>query len=109
MKWLYIVLIVPRKKQVFESQVDKDGENIEAPNASQENKDGVHEVNNNDEDENEEQQSSKNSYDDEDIDLEIEYDNLMGMDIDIGIDTMRDVIEDEFYEEALPQFNDHEL
>jgi len=109
MKWLYVVSIALRKKQVFEAQVDKDGKNIEAPNASQENKDGVHEINNNDEDEDEEQQSSKNSYDDEDIDLEIEYGNLMGMDIDIGIDTLKDIIEDEFYEEELPQINDHEL
>jgi len=31
------------------------------------------------------------------------------MDIDIGIDTMRDVIEDEFDEETLAQCNDDKL
>ena len=100
--------IAPRKKQVFEAQVEEDEENIDAPNASQEDEDGGHEVNNND-DEVEEQQSSNNSYDDEDIDLEIEYENLIGMDLDIGLDTMRDVIEDEFDEESLPQINDEDL
>ena len=108
-KWLYVVPIAPRKKQVFEAQVEEDEENIDAPNASQEDEDGGHEVNNNDE-EVEEQQSSINSlYDDEDIDLEIEYAKLIGMDLDIGLYTMRDVIEDKFDEESLPQINDEYL
>ena len=97
--------IALRKKQVFEAQVKEDEENIEAWNASQEDKDVGHEVNNND-DEVEEQQSSINSYDDEDIDLEIEYENLIGINLDIGLETMRDVIEDEFDGESLPQIND---
>ena len=105
---MYVVPITPRKKQVFEAQVEEDEENIDAPNVSQEDEDGGHEVNNID-DKIEEQQSSINSYDDEDIDLEIEYENLIGMDLDIGLDTMRDVIEDEFDEESLPQINDEEL
>ena len=112
LKWLYVVLIAPRKKQVFEAQVDEDDANMEVENASDEqNEDDGHEVNNNGEEEEEEneEECSKNSYDDEDLDLEIEYENLIGMGIDIGIDTMRDVIEDEFDEEALPQCSDDEL
>ena len=76
------------------SKVEEDEENIDALNASQEDEDGGHEVNNND---------------DEDIDLEIEYENLIGIDLDIGLETMRDVIENEFDEESLPQINDEEL
>ena len=38
-----------------------------------------------------------------------EYENLIGIDLDIGLETMRDVIEDEFDEESLPQINDEEL
>ena len=32
----------------------------------------------------------------EDIDIEIEYHNLIGMDLDIGVENMIDVIEDEY-------------
>ena len=103
-KWLYVVPIAPQKRHIFEAQVKEDQENIDAPNASQEDKDVECEVNIDDEEV--EEQSSNNSYDDKDIYLEIECENLIGIDLDIGLEAMRDIIEDEFDEESLPQINE---
>jgi hypothetical protein len=104
------VPIAPRNICIFEAQVEEDQENIDVVDASQEDEgheDVEREVKN--EDEEVKEQSSNNSNDDEDIEIEIEYDNLIRIDIDIGLDTMRDVIEDEFDEESLTQNNEEEM
>ena len=110
-KWLYVVPMQPRKRHVFEAQDNEEAqEDIDVANASQEDEGQEyeeHEHNNgNDEDEGEE--STYEANDDKDIDLMTEYENLIGIDLDIGLDTMRDVIEDEFDEESLPQNNEVE-
>ena len=105
-KWLYVVPIQPRKRHVFEARDNEEAEEDKyVANASQEYEE--HE-NNNDNDEDEGEQSTYEANDDEYIDIMNEYENLIGIDLDIGLDTMRDVIEDEFDEESLPQNNEVE-
>ena len=105
-KWLYVVPIQPRKRHVFEARDNEEAEeDKDVANAFQEYEERE---NNNDNDEDEGEKSTYDANDDEDIDIMTEYENLIGIDLDIGLDTMRDVIEDEFDEESFPQNNEVE-
>ena len=74
-KWLYVVPIQPRKRRVFEAQVDEEQGDIDVANASQEDevREYVEHEDNDGDDEDEGEQSSYEANDDEDIDIMTKY------------------------------------